>query len=46
MEVVTLDLGRGKHRLERLKAKILEGRLQENKDVRGFRNDSWQQSVA
>ena len=43
---ITLDLDRGKRRLERLKMKVLEGRLQENKGVRGFRDDSWQQSVA
>ena len=28
------------------RAKVLEGRLQENKDVGGFHNNSWQQSVA
>ena len=28
------------------KAKVLEGRLQENKDVGGFRDNSWQRSVA
>ena len=28
------------------RAKVLEGRLQENKDVRGFRNNSWQRLVA
>ena len=26
-------------------AKVLEGRLQENKDVGGFRDNSWQRSV-
>ena len=43
---VMLDFGRGKHRLERSKAKVLEGRLQENKDVGDFHNNSWQQLVA
>ena len=28
------------------RAKVLEGCLQENKDVGGFRDNSWQQSVA
>ena len=28
------------------RAKVLEGHLQENKDVGGFHNNSWQQSVA
>ena len=28
------------------RAKVLEGRLQENKDVGGFHDNSWQQSVA
>ena len=28
------------------RTKVLEGHLQENKDVRGFRDNSWQQSVA
>ena len=28
------------------RAKVLEGRLQENKDVEGFCDNSWQQSVA
>ena len=37
---VMLDSGRGKRRLERSKAKVLEGRLQENKDVGGFHDDS------
>ena len=27
------------------RTKVLEGRLQENKDVRGFHDNSWQQSV-
>ena len=28
------------------RAKVLEGRLQESKDVGGFHDNSWQQSVA
>ena len=28
------------------RAKVFEGRLQENKDVGGFHDNSWQQSVA
>ena len=28
------------------RAKVLEGHLQENKDVGGFRDNSWQRSVA
>ena len=31
--------------LKSRRTKILEGRLQENKDVRGFRDNSWQRSV-
>ena len=32
--------------LKDLRTKVLEGCLQENKDVGGFRDNSWQQSVA
>ena len=32
--------------LKGLRAKVLEGRLQENKDVRGFCDYSWQRSIA
>ena len=32
--------------LKDLRTKVLEGHLQENKDVGSFRNNSWQQSDA
>ena len=32
--------------LKDLRTKVLEGCLQENKDVGGFRDNPWQQSVA
>ena len=40
--LVIIDSGRGNCRLERSRAKVLEEHLQENKDVRDFRDNSWQ----
>ena len=40
--LVMIDSGRGNCRLERLRAKVLQERLQENKDVGDFHDNSWQ----